>query len=426
MPPAPPPAKPAEEENNPLRGLPGYSQSTQPTRGSSTSSLREELPGRDYRFIKAQIVDPKTDRKPITIRVQGNQIIIESEDTDALDIIMGIARSFTPGTPPIENLFKTIKLKNVVAADAAKTISEIFNGPQQSQQPGRGGLGGLFGGGGGLLGGLLGGGAPSTPSGINPNRVRVVAEPISNSLIVVKATPIDLLTIESLLSNYIDKGVTEDSVTLKHWVIPIRNADVSEIVLQVKDLYKAAMDTGNSGGGNRGGFPFPFGPQQQQQSPAKPPALSVTADDRSNSLILYCSEAMKNDVEELVRQIDTRPTATTEVVQLVKLKGIDPALVQQAVNAVQGISPQQPGGRGGFGGGGFGGFGGQGGERSAASAALVAVAAAEAWVAAALGAVALAVEADRGGGGGGGRGGGGNRGGGRGRARPSTSERRAP
>ena len=87
-------------------------------------------------------------------------------------------------------------------------------------------------------------------------------------------------------------------------------------------------------------------------------------DDRSNSLILNCNEGMKKEIEYLVASLDNKTVATTEVVKLVPLKGIDPNLVQQAVAAIQGINPQQNNmGRGGFGGGfgGQGGFGGRGG-----------------------------------------------------------------
>ena len=169
------------------------------------------------------------------------------------------------------------------------------------------------------------------------------------------------MTIERLLSAYIDAGVTEDSVALRHWVLQVENADASDVAYIVKEVYKSAMaTTGPSGGGQA--FVLPFGPQpQQQQGNQKPPALSITVDDRSNSLVMVCSEGMYKDVKTLVENLDSKEVSNTEVVQLVKLKGIDPQLVQQAVNAFQGIAPQQGRG-GGFGGGGFpgGGFGGGG------------------------------------------------------------------
>jgi hypothetical protein len=92
------------------------------------------------------------------------------------------------------DVFKVIRLKNVAAEDAAMTITEIFNGPQQAQRQG------------GELGG--GGSGAPVPAGVNTSRVRVVAERSSNSLVVIKASPIDLLTIEKLVSGYVDGGIT--------------------------------------------------------------------------------------------------------------------------------------------------------------------------------------------------------------------------
>src|SRR5262249_41589518 len=145
-----------------------------------TSHLRDALPGRDFTVpisapIRAQIVDPDKDDKPITIVVAGNKLIISSQDTEALDILTQLYRVITTdGTKANEALRKVIPLKYVAAEDAAREISEIFNGPQQQQQGG-GGRGGF---GGGLnplaLLGLGGGGqGQAAPA---PGRVRVVAE----------------------------------------------------------------------------------------------------------------------------------------------------------------------------------------------------------------------------------------------------------
>src|SRR5262249_59083104 len=101
----------------------------------------------------------------------------------------------------------------------------------------------------------------------------------------------------------------------------------------------------------------------QSQSAQKPPALTVTTDDRSNTLILYCNEDLAREVAFLVETLDNQTVATTDVVKLVPLKGIDPTLVQQAISAIQGINPHQQRrpGMGGFGGGGVGGPRGGGG-----------------------------------------------------------------
>ncbi|AWM40676.1 Type II secretion system protein D precursor [Gemmata obscuriglobus] len=329
---------------------------------------REPLPGRDF-LIAAQVVDPaKREDKPIVITVAGNRLVIESEDTAALDVLSQLARYIvTEGAKPDENLFRVIRLKYVAAEDAARELTEIFNGPQQQQQ--RGGGGGPGGGRGGF-GGLnplallgLGGGGDTGPA--SKDRIRVVAEKSSNSVVVVKASPVDLVLIEKLLGGTIDAGVNDSAAVLKTFIIPLKNADAAEMATVVRDVYRSAMGTTgrNAAVGAMPAFnPFAAalqggGGQQQQQ----PPALSISVDDRSNSIILLCAETLYGDVRELVEQLDSATVTTTEVVKLVQLKGVDPNVVQQAVNAMRGIDSRQQGGRGGVGGGGgTGGFGGGG------------------------------------------------------------------
>jgi type II secretion system protein D len=342
-----------------------------------SSGMREALPGRDIRLAGAQITDPeKKDAKGVTIEVRGNRLIVTSDDPKTLDLVADLIQYYRPGAPAQENLFKVIRLRNVAAADAAKEITEIFNGPQQQQGGpggGRGGnpLGAILGGGGGggILGSLLGGGGAPAVSGATPNRVRVVAETASNSLVVVKASPIDLLTIEKLLRDYIDGGPSEDALTLKTHIVKVRNADAAEMASIVREVFRAATAAGSAGQVANTAFPFPFAPQPQQQQQQKPPALSIAVDDRSNSLILQCTEQLKAEIETLVTSLDEATVSTTEVVKLVQLKGVDPTLVQQAVYAIQGLqvpqTGQRPGGfggnQGGFGGGTLGGGLGQGG-----------------------------------------------------------------
>ena len=74
-----------------------------------------------------------------------------------------------------DNLYEVIKLKNVSAEDAVKVIDETFNGPQKAQ------------------------------GGAKPNRVRVVADKPSNSIVVVTASPADLLAIRKLVADMIDR-----------------------------------------------------------------------------------------------------------------------------------------------------------------------------------------------------------------------------
>ena len=103
--------------------------------------------------------------------------------------------------------------------------------------------------------------------------------------------------------------------------------------------------------------------------------MTLSVDARTNSLIVFGTETMNKEVELLVAELDASPTVDAqEVTRWIPTKGIDPAVVQQMVNAMQGVDTtrqqQQFGGNrgtgfggtgmGGFGGGGMGGFGGGG------------------------------------------------------------------
>src|SRR5262249_47482406 len=135
----------------------------------------------------------------------------------------------------------------------------------------------------------------------------------------------------------------------------------TDVAGYIKELYKSAMATT---GGNQqvGGFPlFPLGGQQPQQAAQKPPALSLTVDDRSNTIWVVCTETLYTDIRTFVEAVDGATVSTTEMVQVVKLKGVDPNVVQQAIAALQGRDTRQQQGFGGLGGNrGGGGFGGGG------------------------------------------------------------------
>src|SRR5207244_2418448 len=102
------------------------------------------------------------------------------DDPDMLELASQYARLFlNEAGKPNENLFKIIPLKNGSAEDAAREITELFNGPTQGAQGqggpggGRGGGGMNFGGGLGMLAQLtgMGGGAAAAPA---KGRVHVV------------------------------------------------------------------------------------------------------------------------------------------------------------------------------------------------------------------------------------------------------------
>ena len=309
---------------------------------------------------------------PLRISVIGNRLVISCDDPEALALANEIIRIMTQ-SPAGEGDYEVIRLRNAGAAAVAKILDEAFNGTGQAsgggQQGGGGGIGGAFGGRFNPLLSLAGLGGASAQS--TPNRVRVVADPASNTLLV-RANPLDMLSIKSLLEKALDNAETDSNAVGRTWTIgPLVNTQASEVANTIRDVYgdltKARSTSSNAGGFRGMGFFPPFGGGQDQSAQAaKPTALSIGVDERSNSLLLFCSQALYEDIGKLVDylELSAKPTST-KTVKVISVKGIDPALVQQAVDAIQGrTGARRQGtgvgsGMGGTGGGGFnpGGFG---------------------------------------------------------------------
>jgi len=323
--------------------------------------------------IAQQLVDPQSPpaqkpanpskAPPINIMPFGNRLVITSDDPDALKLVQEMVRLLTQ-TPGGEGDFEVIKLKNASATDAAKVLDEAFNGTKPTTGQQNPGFPGFF--------NRFGNQGAQPPANPQPNRLRVVADPGTNSLLV-RASPLDMMTVRRLLEKAIDSGETDSKAVLRNWVIALKNANAAEVASMIKDVYRESMNNDPLGGrGGIRGFNFGAPPTRNLDAQGNPRgvSLSISVDDRSNRLILVCSERLYDDIKKLVDELDKAALNAMTTVELVRVKGIDPLVIQQAIDALQGRRPtqQMPGqgqGRGngfgnGFQGGGGRGFGGGG------------------------------------------------------------------
>ena len=187
--------------------------------------------------------------------------------------------------------------------------------------------------------------------------MRVVAEKSSNSLIIVKASEVDTITIKDLLKKAIDSSDEAEGGVSKRWMIPLKSAKASEMVVTIKNVYANYMSS--RGGGTQQPV-NPFLPQQPQARAAA--ALNVDYDVPSNNVILDCAEPLYQDIKALCEKLDVATKDAEYVTEVVQLQGIAPSQAQALIEALQGKAPStttlQGNGGGQFGGG----FGGQGGR----------------------------------------------------------------
>ncbi len=322
-----------------------------------TSYRTTKVPGRLKRarrtIVRGQ-VSPKGDDKkdngkpgaPVVITAFGNQIIVQSDDTEALAEAQFLIR-YIVNTAPTEGDYQLIKLQYVDATEVAKTLDQFFNGKQQGNSGGGGGRSGgsgRSGRGGGFnpiqmiqdaAGGLLGGGAGGT------EKVRIVADTITNSLLV-KATLTELVTLRKIV-NQIDTAQQDSQAVMKTWVLPpMKYANATEVATQLQTLYKESITptSTSSSSSSRSPFPFPFGrsrgSDRGSSSSQRRPSLSIAIDETANSIAVYCSEVMYKDIIAFVDAKEKQAKQNERTVVVLPIQGIDPLTVAQALAAVRG------------------------------------------------------------------------------------------
>jgi len=329
-------------------------------KSSDRESTREADGAADLQLL-SQLVDPQKNKKlgkksgddrpgrpdlPVTITAFGNKLIVTSEDPEALALVQELIHLLTQ-TQAGEGDFQIIRLKNANAIQTAQVIDELFNGARdKSAEQSASRLGGRVGGAGGLFGaGPLGAGGAAPVAAPRKERIRVVADPATNALLV-KASPIDLLTIRSLLGKAIDTGETDSRALLRTWVIgPLKNTRAVDVARVLRDVYHESLNN-NPSITTLGGGPFGFFGTQQRgtgfvqnvDANGNPTGvtLSVGVDDQTNTLALHCSRAMYEDIRKLVAQLEKAGADSTRTVRVMSIRGVDPLLVQQAIDSIQG------------------------------------------------------------------------------------------
>ncbi|HJT79428.1 MAG TPA: secretin N-terminal domain-containing protein, partial [Gemmataceae bacterium] len=315
-----------EEQRAIEKRLAGGAGDSRPAVPRSDPATRSQATGV---LLVHQFVDPqeKKDEKPaakkeekgappVTITALGNKLIITSDDPDAIREVRQLVRYLTEA-PASAASFQVIRLKNTNAVDAAKVLDEAFNGPKQTQpqQPQRG-----F--------GRFAPPAPAAPP--REDRVRVVPDPDTNTLLV-RASPLDMVTIRRLLGTAIDSSSDDNSGAIHTYVIgPLKYAVATEVADVLQNVYHEHTDNNPNvaalGGRGRGGFfrrALAASAGNQNLGPdgqPRPVTLTIGVDNQTNSIVVACSKSLHDDVKGLVDQLEEASRNSRRTVEVVPLK----------------------------------------------------------------------------------------------------------
>jgi type II secretory pathway component GspD/PulD (secretin) len=273
---------------------------------------------------------PTRKRPKVTITAVGNRLIIQSDDPELLQMAEQLTRVYTDSSKG-EGYPEIIHLRYADAVETAKVLDEALNGKTAAPANPLANLA--------LLRSLLGRRGTSAPApSPTPDtyHARVVADANSNSLLI-RARPLDLLTIQQLVVAIDVPDVDSAAIMHTQLIGPLHYANANELADVLRNVFREQMDnnpTATNGGGRRRGRPLP-NQNVDANGNLRGVTLTLGVDDRTNSLVVHCSDKTFADVEKLVRELELAAKNSTQTVRVVAIEGVNPALIQEAITAIQ-------------------------------------------------------------------------------------------
>jgi type II secretory pathway component GspD/PulD (secretin) len=278
----------------------------------------------------------------VTFFPVGERLLVFSDDPATTELVHAMIRALIQSQSK-EPQFFVVKLRVANAPSAAQILDEVYNGRRDQGGFQRGVTAAGAGGRGGVSpfpepapvpGGGRGDFAATPASAPRPDRIRVVPNAANNTLLIW-ATPQDMTSIRRLLDTSIDRVGKDSEAIVRTWVLPpLQYANVTEVADVLRQVFPVAMSTGTGRAGPDNLDTSALG--TNQASGIRGVQLTLGVDERTNTLVLACSQTMKEQVKEVVDYMENAAMFASRTVRVVSVPGIDPTLIQQAVEAMQG------------------------------------------------------------------------------------------
>ncbi len=304
---------------------------------SSPNSTQESTDGDKAAVIQ----DPST--KPVVVAPSGNNLIIASDDLEALDRLQAMVEALALSAPK-RTTWTVFYLRTADATETATMLGHLFPSGSVSQttDPGSSTLMG------GLTGGLSSfGSSLMDMTGLSnlasSNALRIVPEVRSNALYV--SGPTDLVRqVEDVLKVLDASELPESMRDRVPRMIVVEHADVDEVAGIIENVFKDYMTAPAAvpgGGGGGGGFnPLAMlmaagagGGDAKQKRGIR---LTLGVDGRTNSLIVSADENLFRQVEVVVKNLDQAALEANRTIRVVTVNQANSQLVSQALGSLMG------------------------------------------------------------------------------------------
>ncbi|MFO1041862.1 MAG: secretin N-terminal domain-containing protein [Planctomycetaceae bacterium] len=276
----------------------------------------------------------------ISISVVGDEVIISSDDTKALDQFEDMYNALA-ASMPMRTRWTVFYLRTADATDTAQMLERLF--PQSTVTASTTSSTGMLG---SLTGGLstLGRGMMNA-TGLNQtlggaNDLRIITDIRANALFVTGPRE-QIAEVEAMLELLDSSELPESLRDRVPRSIPIEFAEVDDVADIVESVFKDSMtpDPQAQQGGNGQRFnplAMLMGGGQGGSGGRKDPGvqLSIGVDRRTSHLIVACNESLFRQIESLVKSIDERARDARQTVRVMHLETADPTLVSSTLTSL--------------------------------------------------------------------------------------------
>jgi len=286
-------------------------------------------------YLTAAIQDEERSETPppVIITVLGDDLLLTSEDPEALDRLEELLDSLQQ-TLPYRTRWTIFYLQSADATEAADLLAQIFPSSSVASTAASSGgsilssLANSFSGVGSSLAEATGLGS----LGENPQALRIIPDVRSNSLLI--AGPDALLQDVWAMLRVLDSDDIPESLReMEQRTITVEHADIRNVASILRDVFKPLMEVQNSG-------------SRQQENPlaamfggsgssAKQQVrMTLGIDEQTSSLVVSSSQAIFDDVKELVETLDKNAKNANRKIRVVQLKNADPVLIQRSLTGL--------------------------------------------------------------------------------------------
>lgn len=276
---------------------------------------------------------------PITLTVQGDEILMASTDPEVLDALEEMIQETMRVVPPSTS-WTIFTLQSADVTEVATILEQVISGANVSAGSTSGSM----------FGGMMGSvqnfgsgvmdmtGLTSLNSG-SASALRIVKDTNLNALLVSGPTH-KVREVEEWLRVLDSTDLSESTRNRLPRIISVEYADVTEVYTMVRDLYKDYLEDNQAqaraganmlaammGSGGRGGG-------GQNNRGASEIRMTLSMDAANNNLLVSANEELFRQVEAFVKQLDTNALDANRTVRVVQLQNTSSTVVQQALGSL--------------------------------------------------------------------------------------------